>query len=70
MQIWVYLSPVPSVFHTEVTMNIGLKTGFISGNIHSTKLEEYDSWQSAQILLLFGIQTKFQIEVHDPYPPK
>ena len=41
------MSPLSAVFHTEVTVSIGLKNLSQSGNIHSTILDVYVVWQRA-----------------------
>ena len=44
----VFMSPVSPVFHTEVTVSIGLKNE-LSENIHSIILDVYVGWQSAHL---------------------
>ena len=50
------MSPVSTVFHTVVTVRLGLETKL--GNIHSIELDVYVGWQSTQLSSL--IQPTFQ----------
>ena len=47
-QVQLWMSPVPPVFNTVVTVSIGLKNMLRVGNIHSIILDVYVEWQSAQ----------------------
>ena len=52
------MSPVSPVFHTVVTVSIGLKKWSQIRNIHSAILDVYGGWQIAQIFPFIFLQNK------------